>query len=124
VRIVLGALRRRVPVALLDEQPLVLAALRLDERPPAAQLVAAQLEQQLALVESRGDVVQWEPLAAVPDDDGARAVIVGRDHALEVDIVDGVILDVHGETLVGRVRRRTFRDAQDFSTPSNSSRKS
>ena len=71
-RIVLGALVRRVRVALLDEQPLVLAALRFDERPLAAQLVAAQLEQELALVEAGGDVVQRDPTAAVPDDDRAR----------------------------------------------------
>ncbi len=107
--IVLGALRRRVRVALLDEQPLVLAALRLDERPPAAQLVAVELEQELALVEPGGDVVQRDPRAAVPDDDGAGAVVVGRDHALEVHVVDGVVLDVHGEPLVGRIRRRPLR---------------
>jgi hypothetical protein len=110
VRIVVGALRRRVRVAFFDEQPLVLAALRLDERPPAAQLVAAQLEQQLALVEPGRDVVQREPLPAIPDDDGARAVVVGRNHALEVDVVDGVVLDVDREPLVRRVRRRPLRN--------------
>ncbi len=109
VRVILRALRRRVRVALLDQQPLVLAALRLDERPPAAQLVAAQLEQQLALVEPGGNVVQRNPLTAVPDDDGAGAVVVGRDHALEVHVVDGVVLDVHRQPLVGRIRRRPLR---------------
>ena len=68
-----------------------------------------QLEQQLALVETGRDVVQRDPLAAVPDDDGARAVVVGRDDALEVDVVDGVVLDVHREALVGGVRRRPLR---------------
>ena len=33
--------------------------------------------------------------ALVPQDDGAGAVVVLGDHALEVGVLDGVILDVH-----------------------------
>ena len=35
----------------------------------------------------------------IPDDDGARAVVVLRDHALELGVLEGVILDLHGQAL-------------------------
>ncbi len=109
VRVVVGARLSRVRVALLDQEPLVLAALGLHERPFAAQLVAAQLEQQLAFDEALVDVVERHPAAAVPDDHRARAVVAGRDQPLEVRVLDGVVLDVDREPLVGRVRRRALR---------------
>ena len=37
---------------------------------------------------------------AVPDDDGAGTVVARRDHALEVGVLERVILDVDGEALV------------------------
>ena len=36
----------------------------------------------------------------VPDDDRARAVVARRDHALEVGVLERVVLDVDGETLL------------------------
>ena len=49
------------------------------------------------------------PGAGVPDDHVAAAVLAGGDHALEVDVLDRVILDVDGEALDRRVECRPVR---------------
>ena len=49
------------------------------------------------------------PLAPVPHDDRAGAVVARGDEALEVAVLERVILDVHREPLVGRVVRGSFR---------------
>ena len=64
------------------------------------------------------------PRAGVPDDDVAAAVLAGRDDALEVDVLERVVLDVERGPAHGRVERRPFGTAQLTSTPSISSRKS
>src|SRR5690606_40392684 len=88
-----GAHRRFVEVArvgthqrvpLLDQQPVLLAALRLHEGPAAEQLVATQLEEQLALLEALVRILDRHPDAAIPYDHLAGAVVALRDHALEV----------------------------------------
>src|SRR6185295_4553908 len=99
---------RDVLVALLDQQPFLLGLLELDERPAAAELVALQVEQQLALLESLMRVLERLPDAAVPDDDGARAVVAFRNHALEVAVLERVILDFHGEPFVGGIGGGSF----------------
>src|SRR5262249_56193788 len=103
----------REPVALLDEEPLLAGrlALRLhpDERPAAAQLVSEQVEQDLALALGLLGVADDRPPAPVPDDRLARAVVAVRDHALEVGVLDGVVLDLHGEALLGGVGRGALR---------------
>ena len=55
-------------------------------------------------------VVVGDPAAPVPDDDGAGAVVALGDHALEVAVLDGVVLDLHREALLGGVERRPLRD--------------
>ena len=47
--------------------------------------------------------------AAVPDDDRAGAVVAWRDHALEVGVLDRVVLDVDGQALLFRAHRRPLR---------------
>ncbi len=49
------------------------------------------------------------PGAFVPDDDGAGAVPAGRYHALEVEVLQGVVLDVEGGPSGARVERRSPR---------------
>ena len=48
------------------------------------------------------------PVAAVPDHDGATAVLTLRNGSLEVAISKRVILDLHGQPAVLRIQRRTF----------------
>src|SRR6185437_15521736 len=45
------------------------------------------------------------PVAAVPDLDGAATVLSLWDGALEVAVVEWMILHLHGETLVRRIER-------------------
>src|SRR5207248_3336785 len=45
------------------------------------------------------------PCAAVPDDDVAAAVFAARDHSLEVEVLDGVVLDVNGGPPDRRIER-------------------
>jgi hypothetical protein len=92
-----------VLVPLLDEEPRVLGLLRLHQRPAAAQLIAVEVEQELSLEETLYRVLQRRPCALVPQDHRPGPVLAGRDHPLEVAVLERVILDLHGEPLVGRV---------------------
>ena len=76
------------------------------------QLLAVQVDVQLAGRDSRrrvGALVGF-PRPRVPDDDVAAAVLPGRDHALEVDVLQRVVLDVEGGSAHIRVERRSLRD--------------
>ena len=77
--------------------------------PGAAQLVATQLEAQLAARERLVRVFERDPDAAVPHDRLAGAVVALGDHAFEVGVLDGMVLDLHGEPLLAGIERRTFR---------------
>ena len=50
------------------------------------------------------------PGAPVPDDDVAGAVLLGRDDALEVEVLDRVVLDVDGHAPDLRVEGRALGD--------------
>ncbi len=73
------------------------------------ELVPAQLEKQLALLEPFMKILECDPLAAIPDDHPTGAVVSGGDDPLEVAVLQRVILDVHGQPFVGHVVRRTLR---------------
>ena len=103
-----------VRVALLEQQPVLLAALGLHERPLAAKLVALQLEDELPLLEPLAPILERHPLAAVPYDDTAGAVVPLRDYPLEVAVLDRMVLDAHGEALVDHVVRRALRHRPRF----------
>ncbi len=91
----------RVSVLLLDQEPFFDALLQFHERPLATQLIALQLEEQLAFLESLERILEWHPHATVPDDDFAGAVVPLGDDAFEVAVLHGVVFDVDGEALVG-----------------------
>ena len=48
--------------------------------------------------------------AAVPDLDGARAVVPLRDLTLEAPVLERMVLDVDGEVLLARLERDALRD--------------
>src|SRR5690606_25324565 len=112
---------RREAVAVFDQEP-ALAVARPYQRVRALELGAAQLDAELAARESLaraalgggavvepGRVVLVRRIdAAVPDDDLARAVLSGRDHAFERGIVERMVLGHHRQALVGRVERRAL----------------
>ena len=103
----------RVVVTLVEDQPLGLAVAfaGADQHEVTAQLRTVELEVQLAGID-RGPTVGLaveRERAAIPHDDVARAVAARRDHTLEVEVLDRVVLDVHREVPHLRVQRRTFR---------------
>ena len=102
-------------VAVLDEQPGGLASRRPPARPHqhprALQLLAVEPELQLALLQRRVHVLGLgSPRAAVPDHHGAAAVLALRNDALELVVLDRVVLDLHRQALDGRVERGPLRD--------------
>src|SRR6202453_3530134 len=54
------------------------------------------------------------PGPVVPDDDVAAAVLAGRDHPFEVEVLDRVVFDVHGGALHLRVQRRPAGDGPAY----------
>ena len=103
-----------VVVVLVDEQPLLLAPpLPLrgpHEHEAPGELLALDVEVQIALRDGLGriDPGLGAPPSPVPDDDVAAAVLAGRDHALEVGVLDRVVLDLHREPADARVERRSL----------------
>ena len=79
------------------------------EHPRSLQLVAVQRELQVALLQRRVDVVDFgRPRAAVPEHHDAGAVAFGND-ALELAVLERMILDVHRQPLGLRIERRPLR---------------
>src|SRR5918996_160909 len=97
-------------VAALHEQPL--APPRPPQRPPAAQLLALEPERRVTGLERLAHRLVAQVLvgAAVPDDHRAGAVLALWDDALEVAPGERVVVDLHGQARVARVRRRPLRD--------------
>ena len=93
-----------------NQQPLILGLLQLHQSPHPTQLVASKLEQELSFRHSGLWVFEGDPVSPVPDDHRARPVITGRDHILEIDVLQWVVLDVHGESLFSRVEGRALRN--------------
>src|SRR6185369_7031947 len=117
--------RDRGRVALLDQEPLLALVLerggrraarpaaRPDDREPALHLLAGQHELQLAVGDRGGGIGRLRlrrPGSPIPDDDVAGAVLAVWDHALEVEVLDRVILDVDGHPADRRIEGRALRD--------------
>ena len=109
---VVGLRGKRERLARFDEQPFVAVFLApiLHQNPFTLQLLAAHDDVHLALVKGgRGIAGEVFVFALIPDHHRARAVVAGRDGALEVRVFERVIFDVHGEPRFLRLRRRSFR---------------
>jgi hypothetical protein len=90
-------------IALLDEEPVALALLDLHQCPLAAKLVSLELEQELSFLEPFPPILERSPLATVPHDHSARAVVSLGDHSLEIAVFQRVIFHPHRQALVGDV---------------------
>jgi hypothetical protein len=111
-----------VLVALVQQEPLLLATvgpLKPDQDEAATQLVPEDLGVQLA-GRHRGCRVVGAvrlPRPGIPHDHVATAVLPGRDHPLEVQVLDRVVLDVHGVAPRRRVECRSLRDGPAHQHP-------
>ena len=114
--------RRAVAGVLAEEQPVLGVAVESGrhERPDTLETVAVELDREPAVPLLLEEVVG----APVPDLDGAGAVLAGRDHALEVRIVERMVLDVHREMALSARSGTPLGTAQLARAPSRSSRKS
>ena len=84
--------------------PLILTSAHLPR-----ELLAVELELQLALLEREARLDHGRPRPAVPEHDRPRPVLALRDDPLEGAVLDRVVLDVHREPLVARVEGRALR---------------
>ena len=110
----------RVGVLMLDEQPLALTPRGLHQRPGAAQFSAPQREGELArrqpflhapvrrltVAEGEDAVLVRRVDAGVPDDHLAGAIVPRRDHRLEGQIIQRVVLDHDRQPLLVGIERR------------------
>lgn len=74
----------------------------------ALQFLAAQFEFQLAVAIAGLGIFVWHPHATVPDDNGAGAIVAGRNYAFEIGVVERMIFDMHGHALDGWVEARSL----------------
>ena len=98
-----------------------------DEREAALELLAEDPELELAVGDGPNGVRRLGlrfVRAPVPDDDVAGAVLARRDHALEVEVLDGMVLDVDGHPADAGSSDGPLGTAQLARTPPISRRKS
>ena len=101
------AQRSGVRAVLAQKQPVLLVPIepRRDERPDPVQALAVQANGQPAVPLLLEQLVR----AAVPDLDGARAVLARRDRPLEVAVLERVVLDVDREVALPTTEWDAFR---------------
>src|SRR5580704_17528215 len=115
-----------VLIALLDQQPVLFvlrpgtgAHPRAHERERTVEFEAVQLDVDFSLANRIGRIARRIDNfvdTAIPHDDGTRAVVAGRNHALEVAVLERMVFDGDCKMLVGRIHRGAFRNgprAQD-----------
>src|SRR5262249_51873966 len=104
--------RIRSHVFLFEQEPLVsgLSLRELHEGPASAQLHSAKLHVQLAVLYLLlGRALDVGHHSAVPSDHRAGAVLPLGDDVLELEVLDGVVLRLHGKDLLRRVQARALR---------------
>ena len=101
--------RPLVFVVALDEEPgilpLALAPLQPDQMEAALEPLTVQHELQIALAHAGVRIADRRPAAAVPGLDRAGAVLTFRDRALEVGVIERMVLDMRREPPVGGIER-------------------
>src|SRR5262249_40112055 len=103
-----GRARRRV--VRLEQEPrlLLLAwlARHAHQVPAALELLARELEAQMALAVAELRIELGRPRALVPDHHRAAAVGALRNDSLEAAVLDRMVLDMHREALLARDQAR------------------
>lgn len=112
---VLGRLALGVDVLLLDEEPVSPpgALLEAHEREPTTKLVSCKYKIQLSVLGALlGAGLEVPNLPAIPADHRTRAVAPLGDDALEVHVLERVILGLHGEALLLWIQGGTVRHGE------------
>ena len=110
--------RDGVIVTLMEEKPRVAIGLAavlvpaagVDQREPTAQLLAEELELELAGCQRGRRIIGLLRLirAPIPDDGIPCAVLATRDDALELQVLDGMVLGARGKPAGGRIEGGTL----------------
>jgi hypothetical protein len=103
--------RPRPCVLLLEQHPAVLAIAGFGdayELPQAGELLAVEPKDELAARHRGARITFGLPRAAVPDDDGAGAVLARRDRSFERRVIERMVLDVDRHLHLRRVERRAL----------------
>ena len=82
--------------------------------PPPVQLLAIEGESQMTFLISRVRIAFRIPAAAIPNHDGAAAVLSRRDGSLECIVFDRMIFDVDRKALLARNQARPAGDGPAF----------
>src|SRR4051795_4641815 len=94
-------------VVLVKQEPLFARALRpaANEDEASLELAAVKVEVELAVLHRCNRVLssRQRPPSPVPHDDIPAAVLAGRDASLEVEVVEGMVLDMHRQSLRVRI---------------------
>src|SRR5579862_2388672 len=115
---ILAARAARRLVLALDQQPVVAALLRSraqpHQMPAAVQFLAVEIEGQMPLGQPLVRIALGRPMTAIPDHHGTSAIFALRDGALEAVVLDRVVLDMDGKTLLAGIEARAARDRPAF----------
>ena len=107
------ALRPRVLVFALDEEPVLVLVARFlmhpDEMPPAVELLPMKLELEMSLGEALVRIADRRPCAAIPHKHRAAAVFALGDRAFERAVVERMVLDFDREPLLAGDEARAAR---------------
>ena len=102
-------------VAVLDEEPIgpfaaVAVRAHADKHPAAVQPDTLQFEFKLPGRECslRRSRPQRPPIAPIPQLHSAAAILSVRNRAFKIAVIEWVVFDFHGESLVARIKRRAF----------------
>src|SRR5437763_14474770 len=81
------------------------------ERPTPVQLLPVQLEFERAFAVGLLGIRPFRrPVAAVPQQYGAAAILALWDHALEPAVIERMVFDMHRQPLLAGIEARAFRD--------------
>ena len=72
------------------------------------QLLAVEMEFESAIAITRARIVDRNPIATIPYDHFACAVLFFRNVAFEVGVLERMVLDVHGQSLFARIETRAL----------------
>src|ERR1700733_6906394 len=85
--------------------------------PTAVELLAMQLELEMALLQTFVGIPKRRPRSIVPHDDRAAAVFAFGDRALEIGVFQRMVFDLDGEALLPGVQARAASPSAAFEDP-------
>ena len=88
-----------------------------DESPGPRQFVTVKRELQAPAHEARARIFERSPAATVPEQHRTSAILPGRNEAFELCIVEWVVFNLNGQSLLRGIETRSLRDGPTFQGP-------